>query len=184
MRMFLALEMPCPIVDYLGGLAGGLARRVDGVRWVKNEGIHITVKFLGEVSESTITIMHEALGSLGQLYSPIPAALDRIDAFPNKKRARVIVVTLSQGVEVMQTIFSEVEERLDAIMEIEREERAYLPHITLGRRKVPKPFPNGDVPDIQRKEFMVEHLVLFKSTLTSGGATYAPLWKIKLGGQG
>lgn len=184
MRMFLAFEMPAPIVDYLTKVMDGLARRVEGVRWVKNEGIHITVKFLGEVAESKIAPMHEALELLGDMYAPIRTTLDRIDAFPNKRRARVIVVTLHQGVEAMQTIFSEVEERLDAVMEIEREERAYLPHLTLGRRKVPKPFPNGDVPDIQRKEFMVEHLVLFKSTLTSGGAIYTPLWKIKLGGQG
>lgn len=184
MRMFLAFEMPHPVIDYLSSVIESLAKRVDGVRWVKDGGIHITTKFLGEVEESKITAMHEALKPLGQIYTPIPTALDKIDAFPNKRRARVIVVTLGQGVEAMQTIFSEVEERLDAIMEIEREERAYLPHITLGRQKVPKPFPNGDVPDIQRKEFMVEHLVLFKSTLTSGGAIYNPLWKIKLGGQG
>ncbi|HAR97123.1 MAG TPA: RNA 2',3'-cyclic phosphodiesterase [Deltaproteobacteria bacterium] len=184
MRMFLALELPSTVVDYLTGVMKSLAERVDGVRWVKNEGIHITTKFLGEVEESKITAMHEALKPLGEMYSPIPAALDKIDALPNKRRARVIVVTLGQGVEAMERIFFEVEERLDAVMEIEREERAYLPHITLGRRKVPKPFPNGDVPDIQRKEFMVEHLVLFKSTLTSGGAIYTPLWKIKLGGQG
>jgi 2'-5' RNA ligase len=184
MRMFLALELPSSIVCYLSGVVESLARRVDGVRWVKNEGIHITTKFLGEVEESKITAMNEALKPLGQIYAPIPTTLDKVDAFPNKRRARVIVVTLGQGVEAMQTIFSEVEERLDAIIEIEREERAYLPHITLGRQKAPKPFPNGDVPDIQRKEFMVEHLVLFKSTLTSGGAIYNPLWKIKLGGQG
>lgn len=184
MRMFLAFELSSSIVNYLSGVMENLARRVDGVRWVKNEGIHITTKFLGEVEESKINLMHEALNPLGQIYTAIPAALDKIDAFPNKRRARVIVVTLGKGVETMQAIFSEVEERLDTVMKIEREERAYLPHITLGRRKVPKPFPNGDVPDIQRKEFMVEHLVLFKSTLTSGGAIYTPLWKIKLGGQG
>jgi RNA 2',3'-cyclic 3'-phosphodiesterase len=184
MRMFLALEIPSPVIGYLTGVIEGLTRRIDGVRWVKNDGIHITVKFLGEVAESKVIPMEEALKPLGESYGPIPAALDRIDAFPNKRRARVIVVTLGQGVETMRTIFSEVEERLDAVVEVEREERAYLPHLTLGRRKVPQPFPNGDVPDIQRKEFMVEHLVLFKSTLTSGGAIYTPLWKIKLGGHG
>lgn len=184
MRMFLAFEMPAPIIDYLGGVVDRLARRVEGVRWVKNEGIHITVKFLGEVAESKIAIMYEALKPLGEMCGPIPSALDKMDAFPNKKRARIIVVTLNQGVEAMQTIFAEVEERLDAVVDMEREERAYLPHLTLGRRKAPKPFPNGDVPDIQSKEFVVEHLVLFKSTLTSGGAIYTPLWKIKLGGKG
>ena len=58
-----------------------------------------------------------------------------------------------------------------------------MPHLTLGRRRIPKPFPNGDPMPIEEKEFLVEHLVLYKSTLTPGGAIYAPIWKIKLGGE-
>ncbi len=51
MRTFLALPVPADIVAYLREVAGRLARRTEGVRWVRDEGIHITVKFLGEVEE-------------------------------------------------------------------------------------------------------------------------------------
>ena len=94
----------------------------------------------------------------------------------------MIVVKLKEGVEQSQAIFEEVEERL-AALDVEREKRALTPHITLGRRRTPKPFPNGDPMPIEEREFLIEQLVLYKSTLTPGGAIYAPIWKIKLGGE-
>ena len=114
--------------------------------------------------------------------APIRARLGALDAFPSLRSARVIVVRLKEGGEKMEMVFSEVEERLAAIG-IEKEKRGFTPHITLGRRRTPKPFPNGDPMPIEQKEFAVENLVLFQSTLTPGGAIYAPIWKIKLGGE-
>ena len=68
-------------------------------------------------------------------------------------------------------------------MEVETgEEGTGAAHHT-GRRRTPKPFPNGDPMPIEEKEFVSRNLVLFKSTLTPGGAIYAPIWKIKLGGE-
>jgi 2'-5' RNA ligase len=66
---------------------------------------------------------------------------------------------------------------------VEREKRRLVPHLTLGRRRIPKPFPDGDPMPVENKEFIIGELVLYKSTLTPGGAIYAPVWKIKLGGE-
>ena len=52
MRAFLALPIPSDVVAYLKEAIGRLERRTEGVRWVKDEGIHITVKFLGEIEEA------------------------------------------------------------------------------------------------------------------------------------
>ena len=79
-------------------------------------------------------------------------------------------------------VFEEVEKGLIGF-DFEREERAFTPHITLGRMRTPAPFPNGDVPALEGMEFPVDALVLFKSTLTPAGALYTPIWKIKLGGE-
>jgi RNA 2',3'-cyclic 3'-phosphodiesterase len=182
MRSFLALEIPADIVAYLGTVADRLAKRTEGIRWVRNEGIHITVKFLGEIEEETAGMMHGVLAPLGGRYEPVSARLGQLGAFPSMRSARVVVVKLSKGAEEIEAIFSEVEERLEAI-HVEREKRGLVPHITLGRRRTPKAFPNGDPMPIEEKEFLVESLVLFKSTLTPGGAIYAPIWKIKLGGE-
>ncbi len=182
MRTFLALEIPAEIAGYLGTVIERLAKRTEGVKWVRNEGIHITVKFLGEIEEAMVEPMREALAPIGGHFGSFTVSLDRVDAFPSKRSARVIVVRLKEGVEHIQAIFSEVEDRL-AGMDIEREKRSLLPHLTLGRRRVPKPFPDGDPPPIEERRFAVENLVLYKSLLTPGGAIYTPIWKIKLGGE-
>jgi 2'-5' RNA ligase len=182
MRTFLALPVPADIVACLREVIGRLERRTEGVRWVKDEGIHITVKFLGEIEEGMAERVRSALTPIGALFRPFQARLGGLDAFPGRRSARVIVVRLKEGIEPAQAIFEEVEERLAAI-DMEREKRKLVPHLTLGRRRIPKPFPNGDPMPIEEKEFLIEQLVLYKSTLTPGGAIYAPIWKIKLGGE-
>ncbi|OPY71034.1 MAG: 2',5' RNA ligase family [Syntrophorhabdaceae bacterium PtaU1.Bin034] len=182
MRAFLALEIPEDIIGYLKKVTERLAKRTGGVRWVRNEGIHITVKFLGETEDALAESMKDILAPMGELFGPIAARLGGLDAFPSRRSARVIVVKLKEGAEPIQAVFSEIEERLAGI-DIEKEKRGLVPHITLGRRRVPKPFPNGDPMPIDEKDFVIQNLVLYKSTLTPGGAIYAPIWKIKLGGE-
>ena len=182
MRSFLALEIPQEVVVYLNGVVDRLSRRTEGVKWVKNEGIHITLKFLGEIEEAQAHDLEALLGALGGRHGPVKTRLGQMGAFPTARRARVIMVKLKEGIEGIQAVFADVEERLETI-NVERETRGLVPHITLGRRKIPKPFPNGDPMPIEEKAFVIENLVLFKSTLTPGGAIYTPIWKIKLGGE-
>ncbi len=182
MRAFLALEIPADIVAYLLGVIDRLAKRTEDVRWVRTEGIHITVKFLGEIEEAASDRMRDALSPMGERFEPVTARLGGLDAFPTRRSARVIVVKLKEGAPEMQAIFSETEERLGA-MNVEREKRGLVPHITLGRRRAPKPFPDGDPLPIEERAFLVDRLVLFRSTLTPGGAIYDPMWGITLGGK-
>jgi 2'-5' RNA ligase len=179
-RSFLALEIPDGIKSYLQRIAGIMARRVDGVRWVRPEGQHITLKFFGEIEEPLAWKMKEALADVEGKFGAIPVTLKKVDAFPSRKRARVIVITLGEGVDNMREIFNHIEDRLSSLG-IQREERAYTPHITLGRRKVPVPLLDREAETLEEKGFVVDRLVLFKSTLTGSGAIYAPLWEIRLG---
>ncbi len=182
MRAFLALEIPADVVAYLKTVVDRLKVRTEGVRWVRGEGIHITVKFFGEIEEAMAGRMHEKLAPIGAGFGPVAAQLGPLDAFPNMRRTRVIVVKLKAGVEPIQAIFSDLENRL-ADIDVEREKRGLVPHITLGRRKVPGSFPNGDPLPVEERPFVIENLTLYKSTLTPGGAMYAPIWTIKLGGE-
>jgi RNA 2',3'-cyclic 3'-phosphodiesterase len=181
MRSFLALDVSDAVIDYLSGVTERLAKMTPGVKWVKREGIHVTLKFFGEIEEAMAQKIHEALLPVGSQFSPFVVSLKQLDAFPSKRRARVVIVRLHKGFETMQAVYEEVEERLTQF-DFEREKRAFTPHLTLGRMRDPAPFPNGDVPAIQGMEFKIEEMVLYKSTLTPAGALYAPIWKIKLGG--
>ena len=83
MRTFLALPIPADIIAYLREVIGRLERRTEGVRWVRDEGIHITVKFLGEIEESMAERMREALAPIGAAFKPFRARLGGLDAFPS-----------------------------------------------------------------------------------------------------
>ncbi len=182
MRCFLALEVAPPVAEYLARVIDGLARRSRDVKWVKKEGIHITLKFLGEIDEGLVDEIRVSLEPAGARFAPFVVSLKEIDAFPSKRRARVVIVRLNQGTGEMKAVYEAVEERL-AGFDFEREAREYTPHATLGRMKVPHPFPDGDLPALEQMTFTVDGIVLFKSKLTPSGAIYTPVWKIKFGGE-
>jgi RNA 2',3'-cyclic 3'-phosphodiesterase len=181
MRAFLALEIPQDIITYIITVIDKLAKTTRDVKWVRREGIHITVKFFGDIEEKLGTDMKDVIAPIGSRFTPIQARLGQLDAFPTRRSARVIVAKLSQGTDDMKAFFGEIEEGLLGL-NVDKEKRELVPHITLGRRREPRAFPNGDPLPLEEKVFTVENLVLYKSTLTPGGAIYDPIWKIKLGG--
>lgn len=182
MRAFLAIEISDDIKQYLKTIIKSMAGKVDGVKWVNEEGQHITLNFFGEIEEARAWKIKEAVSMLEKKYSPFVATTKGLSAFPDKKRARVIVVTLEKGVDNIKMIFNDIEHGL-SMLGIEKEKRELTPHITLGRRKIPAPLLDRDIIEMEEKIFIIDRLVLFKSTLTKEGPIYTPVWEIKLGGE-
>lgn len=177
MRVFLALEISPSVKEYLQGIIKIMASRITGVRWVKSEGQHITLKFFGELDEAMVENIRTRLLSIEDKFEPFETTIKGIDAFPNKRRARVIVVTLEKGVDIAKAIFNDIEVAL-LPLGFEGEKRDYTPHITLGRKKEQSPILERDIPDLNGMGFIVDRLVMFRSTLTPQGAIYSPLWEI------
>jgi len=177
LRVFLALEISPSVKEYLQGIIKIMASRITGVRWVKSEGQHITLKFFGELDEAMVENIRTRLLSIEDKFEPFETTIKGIDAFPNKRRARVIVVTLEKGVDIAKAIFNDIEVAL-LPLGFEGEKRDYTPHITLGRRKEQSPILERDIPDLNGMRFIVDRLVMFRSTLTPQGAIYSPLWEI------
>jgi len=177
LRVFLALEISPTVKEYLQGIIKIMASRITGVRWVKSEGQHITLKFFGELDEAMVENIRTRLLSIDDKFEPFEATIKGIDAFPNKRRARVIVVTLEKGVDIAKAIFNDIEVAL-LPLGVEGEKRDYTPHITLGRKKEQSPILERDIPDLNGMRFIVDRLVMFRSTLTPQGAIYSPLWEI------
>lgn len=177
MRVFLALEISPSVKEYLQGIIKIMASRITGVRWVKSEGQHITLKFFGELDEAIVENIRTRLLSIEDKFEPFETTIKGIDAFPNKRRARVIVVTLEKGVDIAKAIFNDIEVAL-LPLGFEGEKRDYTPHITLGRKKEQSPILERDIPDLNGMRFIVDRLVMFRSTLTPQGAIYSPLWEI------
>ncbi|MCX8111200.1 MAG: RNA 2',3'-cyclic phosphodiesterase [Syntrophorhabdaceae bacterium] len=181
MRAFIAFELPAYIKTYLSKTIDAMSSRTDNVKWVRYEGLHITLKFLGEIDDSVASDIRDGLMYLETKYRPFTMSLDRIDAFPDRKMARVIVVRLKNEIDIISNIFKDIEDNLEKFG-FEREKRVFKPHITLGRRKTPLPLLEKAIIKLDEMDFSVDSVVMFKSTLTSQGAIYDPIWKINLGG--
>jgi 2'-5' RNA ligase len=182
MRAFLAFEISAPVKEYLQEVSRIMASKATGVKWVKSNGQHITLKFFGEIEESMAKIIQDKLTGLESKYGPFVATIKEIDAFPTKRRARVIIVSLEKGVDIAKAIFHDIEDTL-LTLGIEAEKRDFTPHITLGRKKEPTPLLERDIPGLDEMSFFIDRLVLFRSTLTSQGAIYSPVWEIEFKGE-
>jgi 2'-5' RNA ligase len=181
MRAFIALEIPQEVKDYLQVLIKNMSSKTEGVKWIKNEGLHVTLKFFEEIEEEKAKTMWNTLVYLESKYSPIEVTISSIGAFPDKKRARVIVIMFQKGVDIIKSIFNDIEGSLFTLG-IEKEARQFTPHVTLGRRRIPAPLLERDIEGFEEKNFVLQKLMLFKSTLTGGGAIYTPQWEIIIGG--
>jgi 2'-5' RNA ligase len=106
--------------------------------------------------------------------------LKSIDAFPDQGRPRVIVATIDEGVDIIRSIYHDIENRL-TVQGYDREKRGFTPHITFGRVKTPAPLLARDIVSLECPRFAIERIVLFKSILGREGAVYEPLFEIKLG---
>ena len=182
MRAFLALEIPPAMKNHLEAAIGVMTPRMKGIRWIKQDGLHVTLRFLGEIGPELAARIKEECPAIGTDYAPIEASVKGIDAFPSRRRARVIVVTLGEGVETIKAIYRDVGEGLSRVG-IGAEEREYTPHITLGRAKMPAPLPDRGMAPLEETRFTMDRLILFQSTLTKDGAIHSPVWDIKLGGR-
>ncbi len=178
MRVFLALEIPGEIKAYLRVVRDQLATRIRNVKWVNESGQHITLKFFGEQEEKRVREIGDALSGIERLYNPVAVTLKDIEAFPDRKRARVIVMALEKGVDNIRMIFHDIEDRLSELG-IEKEKRSFRPHITLGRMRIPGPLLDRDIVDVDMRGFTINKMVLFQSILQPAGAIYAPIRELE-----
>jgi len=179
MRVFLALELSDSIKEYLSTVTKTMSQRVPEVKWVKPGGLHVTLKFFGEIEERKVQEIAEALQGINNHHVAMPVQLKEINAFPDLMHPRVIVVTFQEGVDNVKAIFHDIEGRPLAV-DIQKERRGFTPHITIGRVKDAALLPIRDIMPLEERRFLLDNLVLYQSTLTREGALYTPLKEIKL----
>jgi len=133
LRLFVACELPPAVRDALGRLQDELKARGAGrLRWVSPEGIHLTLKFLGEVPAARREAVEAALA--GAVVSPfaLDVRLGSLGGFGGRQRLRVIWVGLEGDVEGLAELAALIEEALGPLG-FPREGRPFAPHLTLAR---------------------------------------------------
>lgn len=183
-RAFVAIELPLELVRELKEIQHSLDKGWEGIKWVKPEKIHLTLKFLGYIEnervEEIASILRRAAGGI----KPFTLSVGGIGWFPEEKNPRVLWVGLSGDGELKR--LQKNMEGLLAAIGFEKEDRPFEPHLTLCRVKSRKAgkslveMVKNLKPNIGF-DFRVDSFVLFSSVLRPTGAEYSELKRISLG---
>jgi 2'-5' RNA ligase len=131
-RIFVALDIPEEVRAALGALIARLRPISRAARWARIEGVHLTLKFIGEVQPEKVEAIQ---GSLAQIRFPdsIEMKFRNVGFFPNERRPSVFWAGVEAGAE-LGALAAAVETSL-APLGIAKEHRAFSPHLTLARFK-------------------------------------------------
>ena len=179
MRAFVAIDLPDPIRAALAEAQQGFRSVCSDARWTRPEGIHLTLKFLGEISDVQAGQVVEALAQIGP-FDPFSVEVSGFGFFPQAQRPRVFWA----GVVAPQAL-AELAARVESHAEslgFARENRAFSPHLTLARFQVPRPQPalleavaDRATPSLGSLE--VSEFFLFESKLSPLGAQYRKIMR-------
>ena len=187
-RSFIAVELPEEVKSALARLQSTLKTGNSApVKWVDPYSVHLTLKFLGYVKESQIDAIVAAMETAVRGIAPFHLELKELGTFPGGRRVRVVWVGLAGELEPLARIQQGLESELSRLG-FAKEERAFTPHLTLGRVR-----EHASVEEQQKlgeriastsfsggQCFRVEALSLMKSVLTPQGAQYTRMRSILL----
>ena len=176
MRTFVAVFPPPETQEALADAARGLPV-VGKVRLTPPANIHLTLKFLGDVSQEDLGRLAEVLEPVRERHEPFEAGISGFGAFPSPRRARILWAGIGEGAAELRALARDVEESLEPLG-FEREDRTYVPHLTLGRARG-RPVALETVETVESPslvpEFFVRHAELVESVLGGAGAAYSTL---------
>lgn len=135
MRAFVAIELSDDAKRALADLIQSLrSRRIDGLRLVRPEGIHLTLKFLGNINASRVPSIAEALAAASARHAPFRLTLTAPGFFPNADRARVLWIGVGGELRPLIDLQRDVDQTL-AALGFAAEKRPFNPHLTIARMR-------------------------------------------------
>lgn len=187
LRVFIAVEIPLQIRKAISEQTAALRGAVGPlIRWVPVENMHLTLKFIGEISPANVELLSQMLISEVKRNPPFQMQVGGLGSFPNPRRARVIWIGI-QAPPILASLQHGIESAA-ALLGYEAETRPFSPHLTIGR--VRQQVSSGEqlvirsalertrVEDLGTTEVKAVHL--FKSDLQPNGAIYTRLFSATL----
>ena len=177
-RAFLATDLPDEILREIAGVQSSLKRSLRGdIRWVRPEGIHLTLKFFGNVSEADVRAISDIVVRQVASVAPMSFQLGELGAFPDYQHPRVIWVGLMGDIGPLAVLQKRLEQQFQTIG-FPEEGRPFRAHLTLARVKTAKgPIGLAQSVDAIRTtgRFEIGDLSLYSSRLSPQGAFYTKL---------
>ena len=188
LRAFLASEIPSPIQDGIQNATSKLRTTLGNaaIRWVPAHNIHLTLKFLGDVSESNLELIKQMLVAEAAQHQCFKVQIEGIGSFPNARRPRVLWIGL-QGPPSLVTLQHSIDS-FASRLGYRSEEHGFSPHLTIGRVR-----QDVTAAELQKIRCALEEtrigalgtaqvkaIYLFKSELNANGSIYTKLFSAPL----
>lgn len=190
LRLFIAIELTPEVHLALAQLQDSLKRQIPPktVRWTKPDGIHLTLKFLGDTPHDKVQPVVQGMTIAAAGFAPFEFQVAAFGCFPNPSKARVLWV----GVPDIPKNLAGLQRAVDLHthkLGYPKEERAFSPHLTLGRvNDSASPAERQTLNDLLTRTQVgllgtvpAHELILFQSNLLPGGAVYTALARVSLG---
>ncbi|TEB07201.1 2'-5'-RNA ligase [Pelotomaculum schinkii] len=184
MRLFIAVNFPEEIKRTLGAFIRSLSQIPSDLKWVREENLHLTVQFLGNVPEEQVPAVSMALQKSVTGIAPFRLVLKGAGAFPSVERPRVLWVGIGGETAPLLILQRQVQREM-GFMGFEPEKRKFSPHLTLARARSPYGFI--DVMEKAREDtgkafgtVRIDSIELMLSDLQAKGPSYFVLSRAPL----
>ena len=183
MRCFLAVPVEGTALDAGVALLDRLRAALPRVRWVRTEGLHLTLHFFASLAGEEVPRVLAAAADATAGVTPFTLTLDGLGCFPRDGDERVLWIGARDGAAETVALQRRVEDALGTAG-FQREERAFAPHVTLGR-----PRQRFDAPDRTRWQrfadetlpgFGVHEVLLYRSHPGPQGSRYEVIGRVSL----
>jgi 2'-5' RNA ligase len=188
LRAFIAIELPVHVCDVIQRQTIRLRQTLgdDLIRWVPTQNMHLTLKFLGDINTSHLDFLKQMLAREANLHQQFNLQLGGLGAFPSSRKPRLLWIGIHAPTDLaaLQKSIETGASRLG----YEQEERAFSPHLTIGRVR-----QNANPPELQKVRTALDTIQLgnigiaridtvhlFKSDLQPSGSIYTKLFSAPL----
>lgn len=183
--MFIAIELPESVRSEIGALVQSFRKHGADVKWVEARSLHLTLKFLADVDDSKQGALHDALLPVPLSLAPFQLRLSGIGGFPDSGRPKVFWIGADEGEKHVRQLAASIESVLGPAG-FARESRPFQVHLTIGRVRSAKNLAPllGEIkrmPFSSAHHFEVDHLNLYRSTLTSEQPIHEVIEKFPFG---
>jgi len=186
-RTFLAIELPPGIKYLIEGIKERLMSELKGIRWTRPEGMHLTLKFFGDVFQDDVDRISEVVERNVRDIAPMGLNVGSPGAFPSLEKPRVLWLGIGGDVQRLEVLQAAIERDLEECG-FPGEKRTFKPHLTLGRARSRVRIISGaealigGIEELGVFRFDARELILFESELKPHGAVYRKLAAFPFGG--
>lgn len=181
MRLFIALDLPEEVVQYVTDVQNDLKQQIQADRWQSTRNLHLTLHFLGEVPKELLPAIRQDMDMVSTIIAPFSLSTGYLGVFPQLEKPRVLWLGLHGDISALKQLHLLLKKRLQMHPGLHVDRKPYRPHITLARgpqyggRALPLEEWGHKIHTNSGPRFTVQHVHLYQSELRPEGAIHTIL---------